>query len=410
MAAGGQLARSLRRRHLDWRLQVGARGVALTSALAKPDGRLERLWLEVPFEEKNEAKRIGGRWDNDERRWYAPLPIPELLERYERVYLAQPREENRAVKASGGRWDLDRQMWYTHRGNEELLAKWGVAYLCLPPEPQEAQRMGASFDWSRRMWFTHRSSHLLEKWAVAHLNVPLDDKDEAKSLGAQWDNDRRLWYTFTANEELLQRWPLKPVEIRNEDRAFGGNALFVDLIPSTCFFTNVRSCVERSDWDRLRTHIYERARQRCECCGVDCKASTTTRMEAHERWSFEEGPGSRRRQRLVRLVALCRECHQATHMQLSDVSGWGEASRLHLRKVTGMTEEECEQHIAQAYALAEARSDGPWDLDLGLIKDSGIAVVQIPDKEQRLLDAQQGLAQRREREARAEGSSFTFRL
>jgi len=32
----------------------------------------ERAYVDVPFAEKDEAKRLGTRWDMAERRWYAP--------------------------------------------------------------------------------------------------------------------------------------------------------------------------------------------------------------------------------------------------------------------------------------------------------------------------------------------------
>lgn len=53
---------------------------------------VDRLWLDVPYREKDEAKTAGARWDQSARRWYAPRqnvgalsrwaarpPIPEVL-------------------------------------------------------------------------------------------------------------------------------------------------------------------------------------------------------------------------------------------------------------------------------------------------------------------------------------------
>ena len=45
-----------------------------------------------------------------------------------------------------------------------------------------------------------------------------------------------------------------------------GSGLFVDLVPSSCWFSNVRSCVDQRDWERLRRMITNRADQRCEVC------------------------------------------------------------------------------------------------------------------------------------------------
>ncbi len=55
-------------------------------ALAEGNARLpneERVYLDVPYAEKNEAKALGARWDREEKSWYAPPSAdPELLERW----------------------------------------------------------------------------------------------------------------------------------------------------------------------------------------------------------------------------------------------------------------------------------------------------------------------------------------
>lgn len=41
-----------------------------------------------------------------------------------RVYLDVPFREKDAAKAAGARWDKDSQQWYDPSGNNEQLAKW----------------------------------------------------------------------------------------------------------------------------------------------------------------------------------------------------------------------------------------------------------------------------------------------
>ena len=72
-----------------------------------------------------------------------------------------------------------------------------------------------------------------------------------------------------------------PFSLKGEDRTFGGNKLFIDLIPRSCWFTNVRKFIHNTDWDRVRNHIYNRTNNTCECCGEKCD-----RLEAHERWEI----------------------------------------------------------------------------------------------------------------------------
>jgi len=62
--------------------------------------------------------------------------------------------------------------------------------------------------------------------------------------------------------------------------------LTVELVPSTCWYTNVRSHAPNQVWDRLRRQMAVEAGNRCEICGgrgrrwpVDC----------HEVWHYDDG-------------------------------------------------------------------------------------------------------------------------
>ncbi|MFJ3408313.1 DUF5710 domain-containing protein [Promicromonospora sp. NPDC090134] len=136
------------------------------------------------------------------------------------------------------------------------------------------------------------------------LDVPFEEKDEAKELGARWAPDAKRWFAPRPGMKRLERWaalPEVPDLLPGEDRSFG-SGLFVDLVPSTCWFTNVRSCVSPKDWDRLRRMITRRAGLRCEICGATQDKETRRWLEAHERWVYDGTTGV---QRLVRLICLC---------------------------------------------------------------------------------------------------------
>jgi hypothetical protein len=99
---------------------------------------------------------------------------------------------------------------------------------------------------------------------------PYAEKDAAKAAGARWDPAARRWYDPRDATPALQRWaarPEVPAVLPGEDRTFGAG-LFVDLVPRSCWFTNVRSCVTQQDWERLRRPIFRRAGYRCEACGA----------------------------------------------------------------------------------------------------------------------------------------------
>jgi uncharacterized protein DUF5710 len=210
------------------------------------------------------------------------------------------------------------------------------------------------------------------------LDVPFAEKDEAKKGGARWDPAAKRWYAPRPGIAELKKWapaPDVPDLLPGEDRSLG-SGLFVDLVPSSCWFTNVRSCVEKKDWERLRRMINRRAGQRCEICGAAEDREAKRWLEAHERWIFDE---TTRVQTLKRLICLCTDCHHVTH--------YGYASQVlkieaevfaHLVKVTKMSEAQARQHIRAAFTLWEKRSATTWDLDLGILTNAGITLAPPP--------------------------------
>jgi hypothetical protein len=205
------------------------------------------------------------------------------------------------------------------------------------------------------------------------LDVPYGEKDAAKSIGARWDAQARRWYApHAALLEGLARWtPRIPDVLPGEDRSFG-EGLFVDLIPSTSWFTNVRSCVDPGEWDALRTMVYRRAGHCCEVCGT-ARGQGRDRLEAHERWSYDEGTAT---QTLRRLIALCWSCHRTTHYGFAEVTGTADEALTHLCAVNGWTRAAAQVHVDAAYELWSRRSRHRWRLDLSILTSAGIHVVE----------------------------------
>ena len=44
--------------------------------------------------------------------------------------------------------------------------------------------------------------------------------------------------------------------------------LTIELVPATCWQTNVRSVVKKSEWDKIRKRVYKEAGHKCEVCGA----------------------------------------------------------------------------------------------------------------------------------------------
>jgi hypothetical protein len=224
-----------------------------------------------------------------------------------------------------------------------------------------------------------------------YFSVPFLEKDRAKECGARWDPRAKLW--FTSNEAnrskmslLFQVAPVAPspaksrplmyrppITLVGEDRTFGGNDLFVDLVPQSCWFTNVRYCINPEDWRHLSLLIRARADHKCEICSSPEDPSKKIYLEAHERWAFDAASNT---QTLKRLIALCKTCHQTTHWGLARIKRKEAKVLAHIRKVNGWTENQAIAHVSDAFRVWNARSVRSWDLDLSLITDSGLLVVR----------------------------------
>jgi hypothetical protein len=141
--------------------------------------------------------------------------------------------------------------------------------------------------------------------------------------------------------------------------------LTIELVPRTCWFSNVRDQVSRADWDRIRRQVYERAGKCCEVCTGRGRRHP---VECHEVWEYDE---TAQVQRLVRMIALCPACHEVKHIGLAGLKGRGEQASAHLAKVNGWTPQATARYIDQAFAIWEERSGRTWSLDVSALAAYG---------------------------------------
>ncbi len=203
---------------------------------------------------------------------------------------------------------------------------------------------------------------------MEYLNIPYKDRKIAKEYGAIWDKNEKKWMCEKDNElcNIYQKFP-EEVKIIGEDRLIGGNDLYIDMIPKTSYFKNVRNCFSNSDWDIIRNHIYNRVGNRCECCG----AKRSKYLEAHERWIYDY---ETKTQKLIRIIALCKLCHQATHYGHSKVTKDITKINEHIKKVRKINDEELNKHIKEAYEIWKERNEIKWNIDLSIITNSGFNI------------------------------------
>lgn len=133
--------------------------------------------------------------------------------------------------------------------------------------------------------------------------------------------------------------------------------LLIELIPKTAWGKNVRTQFPKTVWDTLRKKQYQEAGFRCEICGASGK------LECHEVWEYIEEP--ERVQKLVRLIALCPDCHAVKHMGRTSTLGEEafEHAVRHMMEVNGWNVFEARDHIEEAFVIWRQRSQYDWKLD-----------------------------------------------
>lgn len=129
----------------------------------------------------------------------------------------------------------------------------------------------------------------------------------------------------------------------------------VELVPRTCFYTNVRSNVTKGEWDVLRRAAYKRAGYTCKGCNVN------GRLEAHEIFSYND---ANKLQKLEDIIALCHLCHMAHHLGFAKIKGEITAVREHLRTINGWSQKEMETYENHVFSVWRERSEHDWRLDL----------------------------------------------
>ena len=133
-----------------------------------------------------------------------------------------------------------------------------------------------------------------------------------------------------------------------------------ELIPDGCWYSNLRSVLSPAQWDAVRKDAYARADGRCMICGAPSR-----RLEAHERWSFDEARGI---QKLTDVVAVCPACHAVIHIGRTQLKGDERAACEHFMKVNGATYAEYRKALGQANEAHIRRNRvSEWVLDLSLL-------------------------------------------
>lgn len=149
---------------------------------------------------------------------------------------------------------------------------------------------------------------------------------------------------------------------------FEGIKLSVELIPSTCHFSNVRTTVSSKQWDKIRYLSYEKSNNKCEICGDTGKnQGYKHNVECHEIWSYDD---NKHVQKLIGLISLCPLCHQVKHIGRASAIGKQGVCFAQLERVNGWHHKQVVEHVAECFEVYKERSKHSWSLDLSILNDS----------------------------------------
>lgn len=147
-------------------------------------------------------------------------------------------------------------------------------------------------------------------------------------------------------------------------------SLFVDLIPSTAWFSNLRSEISPSEWKSVQQKTFNLANMHCECCGGQGRKHP---VECHERFTYNS---TSHVQTLISTIALCPSCHKATHFGMAKILGLENMAEAQLQKVNKWNREQTATHISEAFNEWQIRSQQKWILDARWL----IGFVPLSDK------------------------------
>lgn len=131
-----------------------------------------------------------------------------------------------------------------------------------------------------------------------------------------------------------------------------------EMVPDSCWCSNLRSALPAEVWDRIRKKAYARAGGRCSVCGE------SGRLEAHEQWLYDD---EKCVQSLGGVIAVCRLCHEVIHIGRTALTGREKEASERFMRVNGCTYAEYRKALGEATALHRERSKKEWALDVSAL-------------------------------------------
>jgi len=207
---------------------------------------------------------------------------------------------------------------------------------------------------------THNQCLTQEQILVPLRQLYICDFEHRKIIADYANNFKVKGFFFRKEIDFFQeRLAINKIDF--DVNSLPSKLLTVELVPSTCWFSNVRENVSRKTWDFLRKSTYKKANHKCEICGG---RGDKWPVECHEIWDYDD---TNQIQKLSNLTALCPDCHRVKHIGLAEIQGLGEQAEAHLAKINNWNTEQKDDYLETVWDIWGKRSSHHWNLDLAFL-------------------------------------------
>ena len=170
--------------------------------MSMPDKK-ERAYFDVPYEQRQEAKALGCKWDKDNKKWFINEATPERIE---------------AMDKAGFKTVEVQKNLESVQKNENAETKQKILLIVPFEEKDLAKELGAKFDRETKSWYVPEGMDLepFERWkpTLQHekmwIKAPFEMHEQIKELGAKYDANAKCWY-------VPENVDLKPFESLKQD-------------------------------------------------------------------------------------------------------------------------------------------------------------------------------------------------
>jgi len=214
---------------------------------------------------------------------------------------------------------------------------------------------------------------------MIHLSIPYDKKDYFKKKYKKeflWNPKGKFWYWHSHNLLPDDLKPFLHIGLKSKKNS---PVLTLELVPRSCWLSNVRNHVTRQQWKMIRQKTFKPAKYTCEICGGQGDEEEEL-VECHEVFQYDDRLHV---QRLIKFMALCPDCHMVKHYGLACKEGMESYVLAHLCKINSWEKKEGQKYVEAQFDLWLKRSRVDWQLDLTFLRSSFGITVQGEDSAMR---------------------------